>query len=169
MDSCHCCPKVCGGRWGLHGVRHDVGGRGGGGCSRDGRLGERGGDVPRAAPRPLVLVLRGGFVYGARGGAGTAVHRTAKWTPFPSPHWRHNPNVTLCWKATCKCAVPNRTPGGSRHKLSELGDPTVMPSGTGPRGSPGRGRQVHGHPRSLFRRHVPLFSPCQRMRHRTRR
>ena len=58
---------MCGGRWGLHGFCHDVGGGGGGGCGRDGCLGEHSGGVPRAAPQPLVLVLRGGVVDVARG------------------------------------------------------------------------------------------------------
>ena len=60
-----------------------------------------------------------------------------------------------------KCAVPNRTLRGSPQKLSELKDPTLMPSGTGLRGSPGKGREAHMPPRSLSRRQVPLFSLCR--------
>ena len=48
-------------------MRHDVSGGARGGGGRDGRLGERGGGVPRAAPRPLILVPGGGIVHGAWG------------------------------------------------------------------------------------------------------
>ena len=54
---------------------------------------------------------------------------------------------------------------GRTHTHDALGSPTLMPSGTGLRGSPGRGRQVQARPRSLSRRQVPLFSPCRRIWH----
>ena len=68
-------------------IRHDVGGDGGGGGGGggiDGRLGEGGGGVPRAANRPLVLVLGGGVVHGAWGGQHSSP-LDRKLDPLPLP------------------------------------------------------------------------------------
>ena len=163
LDSRHRCPKVRGGRRGLHGIRHDVGGRGGGRCPWRTRW-------RCSACRPPTP--RSGA--GRRGqtrdvaGASIAVQWTAKWIPFPCRQWRHHPSMTQCWRATWKCAVPKHTSRVAA-KVERAQRPDADAPGTGLRGTPGRGHQVQAPPCSLSRRQVPLFSPCRRIWHRTRR
>ena len=76
-------------------------------------------------PDPLYWCCVAGS-YTGRGGASIAIHWIANWTTFPCRHWPHHPSETQCLTARRKCAVPNRTPRGSLHKLNELSDPMLM-------------------------------------------
>ena len=162
LDNRHRCPKVCGGRLGPHRIRHDISGR-------EGWRGAPAGTPPLATwwwcsvcrpPTPP----KGAGQWGHTAGVGGLAQQPngPQSGPLPLPPLSAPSHVTQCSRATWKCAIPNRTPCGSPHKLTELSDPKLKHSGTRLSGAPGRGRQVQAPPCSLSRRQLPC-SPCRRI------
>ena len=101
--------------------------RGEGGGGREGRLGKRSGGVPRAAARPLILVLGGELVHGACGGqhSGTMKRKVDPLLllPLAAPSQRYpmlEGHVEVCGAKPHTSRVASQVERAQRHHATGL-------------------------------------------------